>query len=57
MDLAIAWSYYQKIVARGSSTPERIQLLSRMIERFARSGVNLNHVKEELQSLRGTGAK
>lgn len=52
-DLAISWSYYQKIVARGASVPERIELLSRMIERFARSGVDLTNVRDEMKSLRG----
>jgi small-conductance mechanosensitive channel len=51
MDLQISWSYYQKIVARGASVPERIQLLGRMIERFARTGVDLSNLKTELKSL------
>lgn len=53
MDLAISWSYYQKIVARGASVPERIELLSRMIDRFARTGADLTAVREELKALRG----
>jgi hypothetical protein len=53
MDLQISWNYYQKIVARGASVPERIQLLGRMIERFARTGVDLNNLKTELKSLQG----
>jgi hypothetical protein len=52
VDLAVAWSYYQKIVARGASVPERVELLSHMIERFARTGVDLTNVREELKSLR-----
>lgn len=53
MDLAVSWNYYQKIVARGVSIPERIQLLSRMIERFARTGVDITYLREELQALKG----
>lgn len=53
MDLAISWNYYQKIVARGVSVPERIQMLSRMIERFARTGVDVSYLREELNSLKG----
>src|SRR5581483_8551054 len=52
-DLQISWNYYQKIVARGASVPERIQLLGRMIERFARTGVDLTNLKTELKSLQG----
>ncbi len=53
MDLAISWNYYQKIVARGVSVPERVQMLSRMIERFARTGVDVSYLREELNSLKG----
>ena len=52
-DLQVSWNYYQKIVARGASVPERIQLLGRMIERFARTGVDLTNLKTELKSLQG----
>ena len=52
MDLAVSWTYYQKISARGASIPEKIQLLSRMIERFARTGADLTDVKAELESLK-----
>lgn len=53
LDLAISWSYYQKIVARGASVPERIELLSKIIERFARTGADLSNLREELKALRG----
>lgn len=52
VDLAVSWSYYQKIVARGANIPERIQLLSQMIERFARTGADLNNIRDELKSLK-----
>lgn len=55
VDLSVSWSYYQKIVARGANVPERIQILSRMIKRFARTGVELDYLKDELDSLKGRG--
>lgn len=50
-ELRDAWTYYQKIAVRGASVPDRIQILSQMIEKFARSGVNLNYVVQELRAL------
>ena len=52
VDLAVAWDYYQQMVARGASVPERIQLLSEMTIQFARTGADLKNILEELKALR-----
>ena len=52
MDLAMAWDYYEQMVARGASVPERIQILSTITLKFSRTGADLTNVIEELKALR-----
>ncbi len=52
VDLAFAWSYYQKVVVRGANIAERIGLLSQLVQRFVRTGTDLTVVERELKVLR-----
>ena len=51
-DLEVSWNYYNKIAARGATDSERIRLISRLIERFARTGLDLSNLRNELNSLK-----
>lgn len=51
-DLEVSWNYYNKIAARGATVTEKIRLLSRLIERFARTGIDLTKLETELKVLK-----
>ena len=51
-DLEVSWNYYNKIAARGASVTERIRLLSRLIERFATTGIDLTKLETELKIMK-----
>jgi len=52
VDLGMEWNYYQQMVANGASIPERVQILSETILKFARTGADLTTILEELKALR-----
>ncbi len=52
-DFQITWDFYKKTVARGIDDTERISLLERMIKKYAKSGVDISVVRNELKMLQG----
>lgn len=51
-ELSSSWIYYQKVTIQGAGLPERIEILSQNIQKFAGTGVNLSHVVQELNTMK-----